>query len=171
MARLFESFGEFDSAEEINRAALAQKAEGDTEAVLQIAKENGIDREDAQAFIDGEEEELCNPLTAAFGKLNVEAAYLHFEGVMEDWLHEIQEECAESEEMRINVRKKGNSLAGYIAELVDASYKNKTVVSREISAKCSKEVRDIMGTHQLTIGATSIADRRKLMHRYYGRKH
>ena len=31
---MFEKFGEFDSAEEINRAAEAQKREGDTEACL-----------------------------------------------------------------------------------------------------------------------------------------
>ena len=45
---MFEKFGEFDSYEEINRAAEAQKAEGDTEAILALAKENGLDEEDAQ---------------------------------------------------------------------------------------------------------------------------
>ena len=37
---MFEKFGEFDSVEEINRAAAAQKAEGDEEAVVAIALAN-----------------------------------------------------------------------------------------------------------------------------------
>lgn len=48
---LYEKFGEFDSAEEINVAADGQKAEGDTDAIFAIAQENGLDREDAQDFI------------------------------------------------------------------------------------------------------------------------
>ena len=170
MAKLYEKFGEFNSAEEINRAAAAQKAEGDREAVMEIAKENGIDEEDAQAFIDGEEEELCTPLTAAFGKLTVEAKHLQFKGVMEDWLHELQQECADSAELQVLVRRKGRTLAGYVAELVDDSFKNKVIVSQEVSGKCSKEVREIMGSHPLTIGSTNLAGRRKIMHRYYGRE-
>ena len=48
---LYEKFGEFDSAEEINAAADGQKAEGDTDAIFVIAQENGLDREDAQDFM------------------------------------------------------------------------------------------------------------------------
>ena len=50
---LFEKFGEFDSAEELNRVAAAQLAEGDIDAIYGIAEENGIDREDAEDYIDG----------------------------------------------------------------------------------------------------------------------
>ena len=35
---MFEKFGEFDSYEEINRAAAAQLAEGDTEAIYAIER-------------------------------------------------------------------------------------------------------------------------------------
>ena len=55
---LFEKFGEFDSAEELNRAAAAQLAEGDIDAIYGIAEENGIDREDAEDYIDGAAQEL-----------------------------------------------------------------------------------------------------------------
>ena len=44
---MFDKFGEFDSAEELNRAAAAQKKEGDYEAIYALAKEDGIDREEA----------------------------------------------------------------------------------------------------------------------------
>ena len=66
---MWEKFGEFDSAEEINLAAAAQLAEGDKEAILLIAKENGIDEEDAQDYIDGMAPALCTPMMAAMGKL------------------------------------------------------------------------------------------------------
>ena len=44
---MFDKFGEFDSYEEINRAAKAQLEEGDLEAIKTIAEENGLDPEDA----------------------------------------------------------------------------------------------------------------------------
>lgn len=47
---MFNTFGEFDSYEEINRAAAAQLKEGDTDAVFAIARENGIEQEDAEDF-------------------------------------------------------------------------------------------------------------------------
>ena len=76
MAKLFAKFGEFDSAEEINRAATAQLKEGDLEAVRMIAKENGIDDMSAEDFIRGDWPELCSPFMAAIGKLEVETAEL-----------------------------------------------------------------------------------------------
>ena len=47
---MFDKFGEFDSAEEINRAAKAQLKEGDKEAIEGIAMENGLDQEDVEDF-------------------------------------------------------------------------------------------------------------------------
>ena len=51
---MFEVFGEFDSAEEINKAAAGQLAQGDTQAIRDIARENGLDLADAEDYIDGE---------------------------------------------------------------------------------------------------------------------
>ena len=70
---MFDKFGEFDSADEMNRAAAAQRKEGDNEAILAIAEENGIDREDAIDFIDGCVAAFVTPLMAAYGKLDIEA--------------------------------------------------------------------------------------------------
>ena len=41
---MFERFGEFDSAEEINLTAEGLKTEGDMESLLVLAEENGIER-------------------------------------------------------------------------------------------------------------------------------
>ena len=65
---MFDKFGEFDSCEELNRAAAAQFKEGDDEALIALAEENGIDREDVQDYIDGIAGELATPLMAAYGK-------------------------------------------------------------------------------------------------------
>lgn len=73
---MFDTFGEFDSAEELNAAAAGQKAEGDTGALKELAEENGIDEDDVQDYMDGVTDSLCTPLTAAYGKLAVETAVL-----------------------------------------------------------------------------------------------
>lgn len=69
---MFDKFGEFDSVEELNKAAAGLKEEGDTEALFQLAEENGIDREDAADYADGCTEELATLSMAAYGRLEVE---------------------------------------------------------------------------------------------------
>lgn len=129
---MFDKFGEFDSAQEINKAAAGQLAEGDLQAVYDIAKENGIDREDAEDFIDGAVPELANPLMAAYGKLAVEAEELKPYEIMEDWLSYIRVRCQEDERMAATVRKKGKSLKGCIGELLKWSFKNQHEVDKGI---------------------------------------
>ena len=95
---MFDKFGEFDSADEMNRAAAAQRKEGDNEAILAIAEENGIDKEDAMDFIDGYVAAFVTPLMAAYGKLDIEAKELKPYEIMEDWLQYIKLRCAEEPE-------------------------------------------------------------------------
>lgn len=57
---MFERFGEFGSAEEINETAVNLRKEGDMENIKVLAKENGIDEENAEVFIDGELLYLCD---------------------------------------------------------------------------------------------------------------
>ena len=129
---MFEKFGEFDSYEEINRAAAAQLEEGDTEAIYAIAAENGIDQEDAEDFIDGVAPELVTALMAANGKLKVETAELQPKEIMVDWLNYIQIQCVEDPEMRLAVRKKGKSLKECIGKLVKWSLDHAENVDKDI---------------------------------------
>ncbi len=80
-------FGVFETVEELNRAAAAQKAEGDLEALIGIAVENGLEKEDAEEYMDSDDPEdfLCNATMAAIGKLNMEEQDLHLESQMKDW--------------------------------------------------------------------------------------
>lgn len=119
---LFEKFGEFDSAEEINRAVAAQLEEGDTEAIFVIAKENGIDQEDARDFVDGYIKELVNPLQAAMGKLSVEEKDLQLEGLTEVWKTYVLQLCTEDEAVCKAVRKKGKSLEQCLGKLLKLSF-------------------------------------------------
>lgn len=157
---MFEKFGEFDSAEEINRAAAAQKAEGDTEALYAIAEENGIDREDVEDYLDGCVEELVNPLMAAYGKLAVEAKELKPYEIMEDWLQYIKVRCAEDAAMAAGVRKKGKSLKGCIAELLKWSMKNQREVDRDI-------LKAVGISYKVTLGIPGMGRAKEIITAYY----
>ena len=81
---MFDKFGEFDSCEEINELAENLFNEGDTESIKVVAVENGISEEYAEMFIAGDIPFLCDPLTAALGKIDVECADLKPKEIMED---------------------------------------------------------------------------------------
>ena len=165
---MFEKFGEFDSAEELNRAALAQRNEGDTEAVRTLAEENGLDPEDAEEFLAGDVDFLALPFNAAVGKLTVERKELRLEGVLEDWTNDLIDMCSENKELSLAVRRKGKELAEYIARIIDEGYEHQIKVDDRIVAK-TQQVKKIMGGHVLTIGAED-ARTRRLAVEYYCEK-
>ncbi len=66
---MFEKFGFFESAEELIAAAAGFLAEGDEEALFALAQENGLDKEDAEDYLDGIVPELATPVMAAAGRL------------------------------------------------------------------------------------------------------
>lgn len=69
---MFDKFGEFDSAGELNKAAAGQLEENDIKSLMELAAENGIDEADVQDYINGDTDELCSDIMAAYGKLEVE---------------------------------------------------------------------------------------------------
>lgn len=163
---MFDKFGEFDSAEEINKAALKMRNEKNEESLLGLCEENGIDKEEAEDFMDGCIDELVNPLMAALGKLKVEKEDLKLAGVLNDWVDELRNMCMESEEFARAVRKKGKGLDGYIALTAETGYKNRAIVDRRIVKK-TDQVKKIIGDHEFSIGIPDKAERRKLANEYY----
>ena len=111
---MYDKFGEFDSWEEINKTAASLKEEGDENSLVALAKENGIDKEDAEDYIDGAIEELCTPLIAALGKITVEEKNLKPKDIMEDWVNYIRTLCTEDQEVSLGVRRKTKSLKGWL---------------------------------------------------------
>ena len=160
---MFDKFGEFDSAEEMNIAARAQLEEGDTEAVFAIAKENGIDKEDAQDFIDGAVDDLATPLMAAYGKLDIEAAELKPYEIMNDWLTYIRVCSSGNPHMAAAVRKKGKSLKGCIGELLKWSFKNQHEVDKDILKAAGVSGR-------CTLGIPGMGRAKQIITEYYLRK-
>ena len=94
---MFEKFGEFDSYGEINELAENLLNEGDTESLKVMAKENGIQRDFVDMYLQGEIPVLCDQLTAALGKIDVEAAELKPKEIMEDWVEYLRGQCMENE--------------------------------------------------------------------------
>lgn len=129
---MFDRFGEFDSVVEINEKAAELKAAGNEEELVALALENGIDKEEAEDYMDECTEELVTPLMAALGKLKVEELDLKLDGVTVDWKEQIVEMCTEDFNMAVAVRKKGKSLAGCMAALIKFSFENKVQISDKI---------------------------------------
>ena len=69
---MFEKFGEFNSVDELNMAAEGLLKEGDTASLMALAKENGIDEEDATDYKDGCTDSLATVTMAAFGRLKIQ---------------------------------------------------------------------------------------------------
>ena len=158
---MWDRFGEFDSWEEINKAAEGQKAEGDEEALIILANENGIDKEDAEDYFDGAIQELCTPLTAAFGKLDVENEDLKPKDIMDDWYKYIMTLVAADEQMAIAVRKKGKSLKGCIAKLLKWSFEHQQKVDKDILQAAG------VSASKVTIGIPGMGTAHKIIKEYY----
>lgn len=129
---MFEKFGEFDSAEELNVAAATALEQNDTEAVKALAKENGIEEQDAQDYIDGMVPELCSPIMAAVGKLNIEKQALALPEMMEHWCDMLNEMLITSPSMADGIRKKGKRMSKLFGQLLKASSDNRKKLPAEI---------------------------------------
>lgn len=157
---MFEGFGEFGSCAELNAAAKELLDAGDTESLLALAAENGIDTEDAQDYIDGYADKLTTPLMAAVGKLKAEAEELAPYEVMEDWVDYIRSACMEDAEMQAAVRRKGKRLKGCIAELLKWGLENAKPVDKEILSACKI-------TYKVTLGIPGAGTARRIIKEYY----
>ena len=158
---MFDKFGEFESYEEINKAAEGLKEEGDTESLKELAKENGIDIEDVQDYLDGIADALTNKSMAALGKLEVEVADLKPKDIMEDWADYIRTLiCSGDEAFQIAFRKKGKSLKGYIGALLKWSNKNMHDIDKDI-----KKAAGFTGNVKLGIPGSARA--KKIIKEYY----
>ena len=159
---MFEQFGEFNTVEEMNEAAANQLKEGDREALIALAEENGIDAEDAEDYMEGFMDCLATPMMAAYGKLEVEAKEMKLTEIMLDWYEYIKATCAKSEEMQRAVRQKGKSLKGCIGALLAWSFKHQTEIPKDIIKEAG-----INNVSKVTIGIPGIGQAKKIITDYY----
>lgn len=158
---MFDLFGYIDSAEDINLLADNLKKEGDFDSILKLAEENGLDKEIAQAFIEGEVPFLADEMTAAIGKLDMEAKEIKPKEIMEDWLQYIKTQCYDNPQMAAAVRKEGKSLKGCIADLLKWSYKNMYDIPNEVTKAAG------IGNAKVKLGIPGMGTAREIIRKYY----
>lgn len=129
---MFDRFGEIEQVEDFNILAGNLRTEGDREGLLTLAKENGIDREIADAFLEGEIDILADAATYAIGKVTMEAEKLKPVEIMEDWVEYLKSQCNDDEQMAAGVRSSKKSLEGCIGKLLGWSFQNAYDVPKEI---------------------------------------
>lgn len=158
---MYERFGEFNSAEDINETAVNLRREGDTESIKILAKENGIDEDVAEVFIEGTLLYLCDNMTAAIGKLDIEEKDLKAKEIMADWADYIKARCFEDENMAKAVRRKDKSLKGCIGALLTWSFKNQILVDKDIMKAAG------VTAGRCTLGIPGIGTAKKIITEYY----
>lgn len=158
---MFDKFGEMNSYKEINELADNLFNEGDQESLKEMAKENGIMQEFVEMYLQGDIPVLCDPLTAALGKIDVEAEELKPKEIMEDWVEYLRGQCMENEILAHQVRKKGKSLKGCIAALLKWSFANQIPVGQDILKEAGVKAR------RVTLGIPGMARAKKIITEYY----
>ena len=158
---MFDKFGEMDSFGEINELADNLFNEGDTASIKTMAKENGIDKEYVEMYLSGDIPVLCDAMTAALGKIDVEVAELKPKEIMEDWVEYLRGQCMENELLAFNVRKKGKSLKGCIAALLMWSFKNQQPIDKGIIKAAG------VSAGKVTLGIPGMARAKQIITEYY----
>lgn len=158
---MFEKFGEMSSYKELNELAENLFNEGDVESLREMAKENGIGSEYVELYLQGEIPELCDLLTAALGKIEIEVAELKPKEIMEDWVEYIKGQCLENEEIAIAVRKNGKTLKGCIGALLSWSFRNQQKIDEDIIKAAG------VTAGRVTLGIPGIGRTKKIITEYY----
>ena len=127
-------FGIFNTVEELNRAAAAQKAEGDEEALIALAVENGLDKEDALDYMDDVADCLCTAKMAAVAKLEQEAQELKLKSQLKDWKDFVVQLVMESEGDSLSnaVFSPDKQLLNVLATGMKTASKNRITVDSKI---------------------------------------
>ncbi len=158
---MFNRFGELDSYKEINTLAENLFNEGDLDSLKIMAEENGIPEELTDMYLQGETEELCDPAIAAIGKIEVEAEELKPKEIMEDWVEYIKSQCMMNDLIACQVRRKGKTLKGCIAALLEWSFRNQQQIDKDIMTAAG------VSAGRVTLGIPGMGTAKRLIRDYY----
>lgn len=128
---MFDKFGKMNY-DELIRTAKAEKEEGDEEALIALAQENGLDQEDAEDYMDDLTEALCTPREAAVARIEMEAKDLEVSGIWEEWKGCVLEMCMQEEDLACAVCRKNRSLLGLFGKLLKLGFDSKQRVDKRI---------------------------------------
>ena len=131
--KIEKKYGSFVNAGEINAKAAELLKAGDHEAIKELAKETGIDEDDALDYIEGEQETFCNDLMAALGKIKVESEELDIFGPFEMWRDYIVEEInTDMVFFGSNVMDPGKTLVGAFAAVIKEEGEKRKPIDKKI---------------------------------------
>ena len=136
-------------------------AEGDLDSIRLLAKENGIPGDYAEYFISGDILEMCDVISAAIGKLDLEADELQAQGIMIDWVDYIKAQCMESSEIAKAVKTKKKSLKGCIGKLLKWGFEHQKPVDKGIVKAAG------VNAGRVTFGMPGMAEAKKIIRTYY----
>lgn len=157
---LWKKFGEMNSCAEINELAENLLNEGDLASLREMAAENGV-ADMAELYCEGEIPDLCDALSAAIGKIDVEAAELKPAEIMQDWVEYLKTQCLENELLARQVRKKGKSLKGCIGALLSWSFKNQQAIDKDIIKAAG------VSAGRVTLGIPGMGRAKQIITEYY----
>lgn len=158
---MFDLFGNMNSAEDINELAVNLRKEKDYKSIHTLAVENGIDPDIAEAFIDGDILFLCDAMSAAIGKIDIEAADLNVCEIMSDWVEYLKSRCFEDINVATAVRKKSKTLKGCIGALLAWSFKNHKDVDEDVIKAAG------ISASKVTLGIPGIGRAKNIITDYY----
>lgn len=126
---MFDKFGEFNSAEELNMAAEGQFNEGDMTGLKALAKENGIPEELVEMYANGDIPYLCDAQLAAEGKIAVEMEEIRknkkVDPDMAQAIADYMLSRADEEKVAADIRRKGKTIAGCVEAMRQVASKKK----------------------------------------------
>lgn len=158
---MFDKFGEMNSYTEINELAANLLQEGDLDSLKELAKENGIPDDYVEMYLEEDIPSLCDSTSAAIGKIDVECMKLKPKELMLDWVEYIKGLCMENEMVAHQVRKKGKTLQGCMAVLLEYSFKNQITVDKTIIKAAG------VSAGKVTFGVPGMAKAKELIRDYY----
>ena len=145
---MFEKFGEFDSAEELNKAAEGFRNEGDMESLYALAEENGINKEDAEDYADGETDIFASCMMAAVGRIDVEEKTCKKEKMpMQVIFLMLRGMCADPDMQRA-IMKKGKRAEKILDSMKEAAKKHKTG-GMGMCCGTDKQLKDLIRTYYI----------------------
>ena len=158
---MFEKFGEFESYTEINELAENLCNERDTDSLYVMARENGIEDEITQMYIEGDVPFLCDAQTAAMGKIDVEVKQLKPQDIMLDWVEYLRGQIMDDEKVALSVRKKGKTLEGMIGALLKWSFGHQRTIDKKILKAAG------VNADRVTLGIPGMGEAKKIITQYY----
>ena len=128
---------------------------GDLDGLRNLACENGIPDDFTEMYIEGEIEQLCDDQVAAVGKIDMEIDEMKPIEILVDWADYIKAQCMEDDLFCRQVRRRGKSLEGCIAEIAIWSL----IHAQPLSDKIIKAMEKAGKEHEKELKAAGIEQR------------